>query len=271
MRKEIDLELFVVASGRVDHALLETRRSMAPSRFDEVKERPSLRGVVWPDTPWVTKLRGRLAPEQMREDLRLVPGERVGLGDRIHDPAFRFPMLAALVAGGIVLVCTWTLRWKGVKKRGPRGRLAVTALVLSWPLLHHDLLAAHRKGQLESGAGASPSAAIGALKTITTSQAIFREGDKDGDGKLEYAPSLADLARYELVDKVLGSGTKQGYLFEVNRGAATPELLWWATADPITPGHPSYFVDQSGEIRGTVVLEKGGHAEADDELLQRRR
>src|SRR5262249_39321069 len=75
------------------------------------------------------------------------------------------------------------------------------------------------------------TAAIGALKTIATSQSIFREGDKDGNGTLDYA-SLAQLSSTQLVDGVLGSGTKQGYLFFCAASTSTSEFLWFAMAKP---------------------------------------
>jgi hypothetical protein len=77
--------------------------------------------------------------------------------------------------------------------------------------------------------------AIGALKTISTSQMIFREGDKDADGTLDYG-TLAELSDTMLIDAVLGSGQKQGYVFRVQPSPLTPEFLWMATADPAAPG-----------------------------------
>ena len=78
------------------------------------------------------------------------------------------------------------------------------------------------------------TAAIGALKTIATSQSIFREGDKDGNGTLDYA-SLPQLSSTQLVDGVLGSGTKQGYLFFCGASSSTSEFLWFAMARPAVP------------------------------------
>jgi hypothetical protein len=94
------------------------------------------------------------------------------------------------------------------------------------------------------------SAAIGALKTIGTSEAIFREGDKDGNGVLDYG-SLELLSKTGLVDSVLGSGTKQGYVFSAHVSTKTPEFLWYATAFPATPGTTGdryFFINQSGVI-----------------------
>lgn len=79
------------------------------------------------------------------------------------------------------------------------------------------------------------AAAIGALKSINTSQSIFREGDLEGDAILDYAGSLAELSAATLIDGVLGGGVKQGYAFQVAASPTTPEFLWMAVASPIVP------------------------------------
>ncbi len=94
------------------------------------------------------------------------------------------------------------------------------------------------------------ASAIGALKTIATSQALFREGDKEQDGNLDYA-TLAELDRTKLIDSVLGSGTKQGYQFEVHPVPGTPEFLWYAVARPTAPGTTGeryFYTNQAGVI-----------------------
>lgn len=96
------------------------------------------------------------------------------------------------------------------------------------------------------------AAAIGALKTITTAQSLFREADKDGDQVLDYG-DLQELSDTSLIDPVLGSGMKQGYTFQVVPAPSTPELLWMATAAPLQPGTTGeryFMVNHEG-----VVLE----------------
>jgi hypothetical protein len=85
--------------------------------------------------------------------------------------------------------------------------------------------------------------AIGALKTITTSQAIFREGDKEGDGTLDYG-TLDELSNAVLIDVILGSGHKQGYVYAVRPSPTSPGLMWMAVANPEEPGETGdrYFV-----------------------------
>jgi len=95
------------------------------------------------------------------------------------------------------------------------------------------------------------AAAIGALKMINTSQTLFREADKDEDGTLDYAGSLTELSAATLIDGVLGTGSKQGYTFQVAVAPATPEFLWMAVASPLVPGSTGdrYFVtNQAGVI-----------------------
>jgi type IV pilus assembly protein PilA len=104
---------------------------------------------------------------------------------------------------------------------------------------------------IEARKHGNEASAIGALKTINTSQTLFREGDKEGDMTLDYAGSLAELSAATLIDGVLGTGVKQGYVFQVAASPTTPEFLWMAVASPMTPGTTGdrYFVtNHSGVI-----------------------
>jgi type IV pilus assembly protein PilA len=94
------------------------------------------------------------------------------------------------------------------------------------------------------------ASAIGALKTIATSQAIYREGDKERDGNLDYG-MLSELNTTQLIDSVLGGGTKQGYLFQANYSFVTSEFLWFAVANPAiagTTGDRYFSSNQAGVI-----------------------
>jgi hypothetical protein len=94
------------------------------------------------------------------------------------------------------------------------------------------------------------TSAIGALKTIALAQALFREGDKENDGNLDYG-SLAELGAGDVVDRALAGGTRSGYLFRAGYGVSTSEFLWFATAEPVEPGRTGsrYFaVNQDGVV-----------------------
>ena len=84
--------------------------------------------------------------------------------------------------------------------------------------------------------------AVGALKTIVTAETIFNQKDSDGDGNLDYG-MLSELANPRffnmggsagsgLLDSVLGSGTKAGYIFQASYSYTTSEWLFFAVANP---------------------------------------
>ncbi|MCW8141463.1 MAG: prepilin-type N-terminal cleavage/methylation domain-containing protein [Planctomycetota bacterium] len=109
---------------------------------------------------------------------------------------------------------------------------------------------------IEARKHGNEAAAIGALKTISTSQTVFREGDKEGDGLLDYANNLGELSNANLIDPVLGSNTKQGYIFATAHSTATSEFLWFATANPVQPrttGDRYFATNHSGVIYYTGV------------------
>jgi hypothetical protein len=102
------------------------------------------------------------------------------------------------------------------------------------------------------------SEAIRALKTIATAQAIYREGDKEQDGNLDYG-MLSELGapNFELVDSVLAKGTKGGYLFQASYSFLTSDFLWFAVANPVTPGRTGdrYFCTNHA---GVIFYTTGG-------------
>ncbi len=102
---------------------------------------------------------------------------------------------------------------------------------------------------LESRKSANESAAIAALRTIVTAQAIFRDRDRDGDVQLDYAQNVGEHGSYELIDEVLAAGEKQGYTFDLHDASS---FVWHCHASPTDPGKSGdryFFVDQSGVIR----------------------
>ncbi|MCZ6689275.1 MAG: DUF2059 domain-containing protein [Planctomycetota bacterium] len=101
------------------------------------------------------------------------------------------------------------------------------------------LLKARRRG--------NETSAIGALRTIASVQAQFREGDREGDSALDYATNIAELSNVGLIDNVLGTGTRSGYIFTVS--GSTYE--WFAAATPISEktGKLNFIVCTDGVVR----------------------
>jgi prepilin-type N-terminal cleavage/methylation domain-containing protein len=104
---------------------------------------------------------------------------------------------------------------------------------------------------LESRKASNEAAAVGALRTLVTAQALFREGDKDRNKILDFATSTAQLGTYNLVDSTLATGTKQGYSFTI-LNATQNQFAWSAAASPIIAGKTGdrqFYVDATGVIR----------------------
>jgi hypothetical protein len=138
----------------------------------------------------------------------------------------------------------------GAKRGGEEERPSRLPALLTCGVITVVILAIAIPNLIEARKHGGEASPIGALKTIQTSQALFREGDKDEDGKLDYA-TLEELSNTTLIDGVLGTGRKQGYLFQVRPSPLTPEFMWMAVARPIEPGETGdrYFVtNQAGVI-----------------------
>ncbi len=110
---------------------------------------------------------------------------------------------------------------------------------------------------LRSRMSANESSAIGAMRTISSSEASFQTAatlDFDADGIGEYGTLLQlSEATPPYIDNALGSGTKQGYTFVATPGAADAgETEYLATAQPTdagSTGNRFFQVDESGVIR----------------------
>lgn len=101
------------------------------------------------------------------------------------------------------------------------------------------------------GPGKMPSNEMSAasnLKQLGTAQCLFYEGDKDGDGAPDFG-TLAEVSASTLVDAVLGTGTKQGYLYACQ---VTPDGRGFlATAAPAAPGRTGrrwFAIDGRGVV-----------------------
>lgn len=115
---------------------------------------------------------------------------------------------------------------------------------------------------LRARLASNESAAIGALRTISSAQSTFQSScnaDTDTDGTGEFA-GLAQLsnATPPYIDEVLGGGTKSGYTFTITTSGAvnTDEVQWEAQANPVTfgvSGNRTFYVDESGVLRGSDI------------------
>lgn len=104
----------------------------------------------------------------------------------------------------------------------------------------------------EARKGSNEAAAFRALRTITTAQSLYREGDKGKTGSFHYAPSLEALGKVNLIDSTLASGRKQGYVFRI---VDATEDKWRAVATPEIRGKTgdrAFFVNELGVIRFTA-------------------
>lgn len=72
-------------------------------------------------------------------------------------------------------------------------------------------------------------------KTLPRAQSLFREGDLEGDGVLDYARNLDELIAAGLIPAELDDGRRNGYSFELRQGEH-PEFTWIAVASPSSPG-----------------------------------
>ena len=105
------------------------------------------------------------------------------------------------------------------------------------------------------------SAAVGALRTIDSVQAQFRDGDREGDGVTDYAASLEELHGAGLIDDLLAGGTKSGYTFRLSGG----KDAWSVRAAPISEpsGQLHYLLCEQGDIH----FRRGGAASCRSRVL----
>lgn len=121
---------------------------------------------------------------------------------------------------------------------------------------------------IEARKGSNEGAAIGALRTISTAQSLFREGDKDGNGVLDYATSAFALAQQDPnVSALLGPDPRpgagashccsHGYYFEVVGTQPPPAAAYHMLAIPLSraTGNRAFSLDETGRILAAV-----GHA-----------
>jgi type II secretory pathway pseudopilin PulG len=106
---------------------------------------------------------------------------------------------------------------------------------------------------LASRRAANEGSAQSSLRTIHSSEAVYQSTAGNGD----YG-DLGQLAAQDLIDTVLGTGTKSGYLFVATPDNAATPTNFYATAVPANTaavtrtGNRSFAVTEDGVMRGAV-------------------
>lgn len=109
---------------------------------------------------------------------------------------------------------------------------------------------------LASKRAANEGSAQSSMRTIHSSQAVYQATAGNGE-----FGTLANLQTQNLVDSVLGTGTKSGYTFACPAAnlAAGPPATFWATAIPANTaavtrtGNRSFTIAEDGILRGKVI------------------
>jgi type II secretory pathway pseudopilin PulG len=99
---------------------------------------------------------------------------------------------------------------------------------------------------MEARKHGNEAAAMGSLRTINASQAIYIERSKS-----QKYGNLQDLGNDEYLDTVLAAGTKNGYKFEVWPSPSNPNYEYWVKASPVKPGETGerfFYTNQTGAI-----------------------
>lgn len=118
---------------------------------------------------------------------------------------------------------------------------------------------------LRARASANEASAISSLRTLVSAQAMFYQGDIEGDGTNDYATGLNELEDGELIDNTLATGTKSGYVFFL--AASNDNENWTCVANPKNPGSTGtrrFFVNEQGVIRFSSTTT----AQATDDALE---
>jgi type IV pilus assembly protein PilA len=126
---------------------------------------------------------------------------------------------------------------------------------------------------LRARIAANEASAVGSVRTINTAEVSYATSFP----ATGFSASLANLAggatnapsvtNADLIDAVLGAGTKSGYTFTYASAGGPPAVTYTVTASPITQGSSGvrgFFSDQSGVIRANST----GTATVSDPALQ---
>ena len=123
---------------------------------------------------------------------------------------------------------------------------------------------------LKSRMAANESSAVGSVRTLNTAQITYQNscpatGFSASIGELSSGTLCAGGAN--IIDNVLGSGTKSGYTFSTLGKTGTPTTQYDTLANPLTlnvTGVRYFYSNETGVIRGNT----GGVASATSQALQ---
>lgn len=87
------------------------------------------------------------------------------------------------------------------------------------------------------------------LKQIGVAMHGFQEKDPDGDGVADFAASLTELGRYQLIDPVLATGKKDGYLYSVKKTGLREFCVVGVPAAPGISGDLTCLIDQTDQLK----------------------
>jgi len=130
--------------------------------------------------------------------------------------------------------------------------IAITLVVVATTVALPNLVQSRRR--------VNETAAIGAVRNISTAENLFRDGDADNNGVRDYG-RLADLHRHfpTLVDEAVAKGAAQGFDLQVDVPVGTNGARFTVIATPHVQqgihrtGDRSFFVDETGVIRATTT------------------
>jgi len=102
---------------------------------------------------------------------------------------------------------------------------------------------------IEARKGSNEAAAIGAMRTISSAQSLFRDGDTDKNGAADYAVDLYHLGKFGLIPPSVANGAAPGYVIEMQ--TSVDRLSWTAIACPAAvnrSGRHCISTDPSNDI-----------------------
>ncbi|HEY3928365.1 MAG TPA: prepilin-type N-terminal cleavage/methylation domain-containing protein [Candidatus Koribacter sp.] len=125
---------------------------------------------------------------------------------------------------------------------------------------------------MRSKMAANESSAVSSIRMITTAQISYNATYPDigyattlstlgpSTGSDCTTPGAATSSNACLIDNVLQSGTKSGYIFSISGTSGTPVVVYAVNGDPLSPGRSGqrhFYSDATGVIRYNVNATAG--------------